>query len=118
MKVFILSLIRCMLCVLKSAKSWSDKYVRNPLSNIKIRTLFVGLGLMKFAFTSSSVFLNFMSNFKIQKVYWKRVRTTKIRTSKVKKNIQNLSEYQNVESLFEVVDQNIENHKVEKNTES
>ncbi len=59
-----------------------------------------------------------MNDFKTQKVYRKRVRTTKIRTSKVKKSNKNLSEYQNVESLFEVVDQNNENQNVEKNIES
>jgi hypothetical protein len=52
---------------------------------------------------------------KIQQItFGGKVRTTKIRTSKFKKNIKNVSKHQNIESVhlnFHKSDQNIENQK-------
>jgi hypothetical protein len=45
---------------------------------------------------------------------WEKVRTRKIRTSKFKKNIENASKHQNIESVylsFHKSDQNIKNRK-------
>ncbi len=47
---------------------------------------------------------------------WEKVTTTKIRTSKTKKNIEKIAKHQNIESVF-YVDQNIESQK-DQNIES
>jgi hypothetical protein len=49
-------------------------------------------------------------------LFGEKVRTTKIRTSKFKKNIENVSKHQNIESVF-LVHHYYDNQNIEKNIE-
>jgi hypothetical protein len=48
----------------------------------------------------SHLFVTFPTKLSFKWLFWEKVRTTKIRTSKFKKNIKNISKHQNIESVF------------------